>query len=327
MSRQEQIFKDICSNHALILQSESDLKYVQEDLLHTMILYQEMILQRIVEAKEKLRRASPAPPAKKNRTEMAIIFRYSHESYAMRGSPKHSGSKGAVFLGGNQGSFQPDLYCFSSDSLQELRFSDNPKHVRDYEEKGWTRTAQYFKIDGRDKALDFDFRCCDAHTYSAAKLINDVAKWEEYYNATVRVSKIYLEVLNVDWESWNVVALHAGVAYTAETCHDSSLSMLEYMESKDKIFKQTIDQAKLPFKLTIRTPAVQLMETAAIVTWKVLRTEDEESDCPILVIRVPKGITCIQSVVRCKSAPEPPESRKTRGSGVLRQLDWLHRDW
>jgi hypothetical protein len=140
--------------------------------------------------------------------ELSLSLAYNHKSRLERSKKcKFDASRHSFFLSGEQGKSPLQLYCYSKNGGEALKYSDKLLEMPEH-----TRTVQYFGIEGEEERNDFCFRCCDAKRFGAAQLLDGKGQWEEYYNASVRCSKREIEPL-VDARGrrqfWpRVVALH-----------------------------------------------------------------------------------------------------------------------
>jgi len=246
---------------------------------------QQEVMTKIKESQQKQQQSSSSTvfstPLEQGINRLEVVFKYFHKSQLEIGLPKYSHSKGAYYLSGDSGSFQPDLYCFSSEALKQLRYSDDPDYIVGFHSKGWTRTPQYFSVEGHPKNIDYDFRCADANRFHEAEILQSAKQWEDYYNASVRSSKQYLHDITLDWKQHNLLVLHSGIAHT------KSATMLDFLKAEK-------EESGLSGQPVIKIRKIVWSKPVLTVEWM---TDDsgEEFYWPISVFKIPAQFTQVIS--------------------------------
>ncbi len=178
--------------------------------------------------REKLPKGCELEPSAR---EASYLGMYYHASKLEVGEPKCNGSVRGFYLIGDSGSFQLDKFCFISDKLNRLRYSDNIEYIpaAEMERDEWKIVPQYCKLTGRRNEDDYDFRCQQAQGFTDVHLMATEDEWYDYYNVSVRSARGYETVRcvdDLDWSKFSLIALHSGIAAS------QSSSMLEFLEAE-----------------------------------------------------------------------------------------------
>lgn len=180
---------------------------------------------------------------------MNRIFSYVHAS-----ALELNRSQRSYFLSGEQGDFPLDLYCYSKDNGLFLKYSDKVLDLPEF-----SRTPQYYSIEGQDERAEFCFRCADANRFSDVALFENSKEWEDYYNASVRCSRYGVETLKDCFgvTQSHAVALHSGIALFRAR---SMLHYLQLMRENDSISG---------VRTTISTVTARRAGSVLRISWKL----------------------------------------------------------